>query len=644
MVPAGLCDHARRCRDPVRRDRGDRRTSTSPHDGSSSRPRDPRGTLGRARPGRVDRRHDHVRTRADDAARRRRDRPRRAFRFVRPGGRGARRPVRARRTRCVRVDPGSRQPHRRQLGRPTHRRCRSHPVGGRRRRARPEGRRPDRPREPPRWRGPGRDRAHRHLAPGPDRPVLARGTTRTRRDDDDGSLHDARSVRHRSRGPAGPRGGAVRRARMAGHPGPRAAGDGPGWRITRTHRQPGRTSRGRDRRTSAAGHDRPARDIGRRRTIDPGQPQRDHAVDHPVRGPGGLCDRARRRDAPRAEAHGSRPHALPGRVHRAPGVHGPHGIGHPRHPGRHRGHPAGRPDRLHPRQHRAARRQRHRQRRHDHFDRRRRDDRGRHRERHHADRPDPALCPEPIRRARSGRPALRSVRGAAPRPGRRPRRRGHHRVLAAPHLRRPDHDQRSRRTRRRPAPRGGSGDRITRRSGAGDPHRPAPGAAGRTPAGTAARSGPPVDRPADRSSTVALHPDGPAPHAGGLTRHVRHVVCGDLGAIAGRPGRLSCRRRPAGRGRCLPVDTVLGGRAFDRIGGWRDRRDQRGARDDRCRPRGDRRRPGLDRSGRRGPHPDIPARRGGPSHPGHARRSFGCPTGDGRRAHPRRSAAARDRP
>ena len=64
---------------------------------------------------------------------------------------------------------------------------------------------------------------------------------------------------------------------------------------------------------AATSHGRhgPARDPGRGRAIHPRQPQRGHAADDPVRGPRGLRDPARRRAAPRAAADRTSPCCAP---------------------------------------------------------------------------------------------------------------------------------------------------------------------------------------------------------------------------------------------------------------------------------------------------------------------------------------------
>ena len=119
-------------------------------------------------------------------------------------------------------------------------------------------------------------------------------------------------------------------ARVAGDPGPRSPGDRPGRRTPRTHRLARGPGRRRDRRQPAAGHVRPAGHARRGRTVHPRQPQRHHAVDDPVRRARRLRDRAGRRDAPRTAPDRPRPDALPRRLDRASRVHGLDGVGHPR--------------------------------------------------------------------------------------------------------------------------------------------------------------------------------------------------------------------------------------------------------------------------------------------------------------------------
>ncbi len=199
VVPPRVRHHARRRRHAVRRNRRDRRPAPGAPRRPADGPRHPRrvdrasGAAGRHR------RDRHGRAGPDARDGRRDHRPRRAVRVVRAGRLGPRRRLEARGAGLVRGHRRSRDPHRRGVGdgRVGPRR---HPVRGGGRRPGSRGRRHDGPDQPDRRGDLHSRRGDRHLAAGPQRPVLAQRAAGPGRHGHDRPIHHPRPVRRGSGG------------------------------------------------------------------------------------------------------------------------------------------------------------------------------------------------------------------------------------------------------------------------------------------------------------------------------------------------------------------------------------------------------------------------------------------------------------
>ena len=409
-------------------------------------------------------------------------------------------------------------------------------------------------------------RGRRTVAAGPRRRLLARRSARPRwRPPGRGADHPW-PVRRRAGRPPGQRRDPSARPRMAGTPRHRRA------RGRRDRRAPtgdrGRQAGASDGAPTAArgvgGHE-PAGDPGRCRPVDPRQPERRDPADDPVRRARGLRRPAGRRPAPRstpirdgaaaiARRHLGTPRGIC--LRRGADAGRPGGDRRPL-PGGRRGAPARRAG--------SARCERGDRLGRDHpVD---RDRVGRRRRPVHR-RADPAIAHrrgQPGRHPGGARPAGRTDDGPAARDRPGPRRARDRGALAAPAVRGAPHPERPRRARGRSPPRGRTGDRPAGRRRARDPDRAPAGRGRRADPRPAVGCRPTARRPSGGPPTAALHALRAAPRPGRGPRHVCGRERRDVGAVAGRPGRLpGGRRRPGGR--CPTIRTCPAGPSARPIG------------------------------------------------------------------------------